>query len=109
MDDYLIGRETLGRFVDELFKMKPLQVNNPEELNKLRETKMREVDDSVMEALFGKLDESQMAEFEQLLDKDEQSEEVFKSFFNKVGIDPQKTITEVMQAYSQAFLGGKNE
>ena len=109
MDDYLIGRETLGRFIDELFKKKPLQVDNPEELNKLREAKMREVDDDITEALFGRLDESQMAEFERLLDKDEQSEDVFKSFFSKVGIDPQKTIIEVMQAYSHKFLGGENE
>ena len=55
MDDYLIGRETLGRFIDELFKKKPLQVDNPEELNKLREAKMREVDDDITEALFGRI------------------------------------------------------
>ena len=109
MDDYLIGRETLGRFIDELFQKKSLQVNSTEELNELRENKMKELDDEITAAIFGKLNDEQMSELEQLLDQNEESSDVFQSFFAKVGINPQDAILATMQNFSQNFLGGKNE
>ena len=57
MDNLLIDRETLGRFVDELIKKKPLAVGNPEELNALREESIKALDDRIAMAIFGGLNE----------------------------------------------------
>ena len=37
MDNYLVDRETLGQFVDELMKQKPLSADSADELKTLRE------------------------------------------------------------------------
>ena len=109
MDEYLIDREILGKFVDELFKKKPLDVANIAELNTMREAKMRELDDSISSALFDNLSAEQTTELEAMLDSNEQSSEVFETFFERAGIVPEKVISETMQRFGESFLGGEND
>lgn len=106
MDNYLIDRDTLGQFVDELMKKKPLPANTPEELNALREKKIKDLDDQIGVAIFGSLDSKQLEELNQILDRNEESPDVFQNFFQAVNIDLEKTITSVMQKFSADFLGG---
>lgn len=108
MDNYLIDRETLGQFVDELMKKKPLPANTPEELNTLREESIKTLDDQIGTAIFGSLTKSQLAEFNQILDQGEESPEVFQNFFQTAGIDLEKIITDTMQNFAAGFLGGQN-
>ena len=109
MDNYLIDRETLGQFVDELMKKKPLPANTPEELNTLREESIKTLDDQIGTAIFGSLTKSQLAEFNQILDQGEESPEVFQKFFQDANLDLRKTISDTMTAFGQQFLGGQNE
>lgn len=108
MDNYLIDRETLSQFVDELIKRKPLSTNDPEELDAFREKSIKELDDQIGLAIFGSLNEEQGAELDQLLDNDDGSGQPYVDFFNKIGLDVEKTVTNSMQAYAKNFLGGQN-
>ena len=106
--NYLIDRETLGNFIDELIKNKPLSVNSTEELNAFREKSMRELDDQIATAIFGSLTDEQGAELDHLLDSDAGSEQPYQDFFNKIGLDIEKITTDTMQTYAANFLGGQN-
>ena len=106
MNDYLIDRETLAQFVDELIKKKALAVDNVEELNKIRKESIKALDDEIGEAIFGSLTEKQDEEFNQLLDHDETAD--YKDFFAKNNIDVEKIITDTMQNFATKFLGGQN-
>ena len=110
MDNTLIDRETLGQFIDELIKKKPLPVDNTEELNNLREESITALDKEIGIAIFGQLNKEQLGEFNEILDREEEpSEEEYKDFFSKNGIDLEKTISDAMQKYAEKFLGGENE
>ena len=109
MDNYLIDRETLGKFVDELIKKKALPVNTPEELNSLREESIKSLDDRIGLAIFGSLTDEQNTEFNQLLDRNNAGESDFESFFSKIGLDVERTITDTMNSFGEEFLaGGQN-
>ena len=109
MDNYLIDREALGQFVDELMKKKPLPANTAEELTTLREENIKALDDKIGMAIFGSLTTPQLEEFNQILDRGEESPEVFQNFFQNAGIDLQKTIGDAMTTFGKQFLGGQNE
>lgn len=109
MDNYLIDRETLGQFVDQLMRRRPLPINTPEELNALREDSIKALDDRISMAIFGGLNKGQLREFNQILDRGEESPEVFQSFFQSAGINLEETIAGAMQKFSAEFLGGGNE
>ena len=108
MDNYLVDRETLGQFVDELMKKKPLPANTAEELNALKERNIEALDHEIGMAIFSDLDETQLKEFNQMLDRNEESPEAFQNFFQTAGIDLGKTIADAVQKFSIRFLGGEN-
>ena len=109
MDNYLLDRQTLGQFVDELIKRKALPVDNAAELEELREREMKALDDKVFDAVFGRLNDEQAKELNQLLDNEEESQDVFADFFQNAGIDLEKIIEQTMQDFATDFLGGENE
>ena len=106
MDDYLVDRETLSKFVDELIKKKALAVDDVEGLNKIREDSIKALDDEISAALFGSLTEEQTAELSQLLDHDETAD--YTEFFSKNNINAEKIISDAMQSFATKFLGGQN-
>ncbi len=109
MNDYLVDRETLSKFVDELIKKKALPVDSVDELNSLREKAISDLDNKLGMAIFGSLTESQGQELEKILDGEEDSEDIFKAFFERNGLDLQKIVADSMQEFAEEFLGGKNE
>lgn len=109
MDDYLVDRETLGEFIDELIKKKPLPVNTAEELTNYREEQIKALDDRIGMAIFGRLTEDQNREINDIFDRGESNPEVFEDFFNRAGIDVEKILSETMEAFGREFLGGQNE
>ena len=108
MEEYLLDRETLGKFVDELIKKKALPVDNAEELEQLREKSMKELDDKISKAIFSGLSDEQKEELEQMFDRDEQDPEAFNKFFKREGIDIEKIMSDTMQEFGTEFLGGEN-
>ena len=109
MEDYLLDRETLEKFVDELIKKRPLPVDNAEELSNYREAQIKALDDHITKALFGSLNESQAAELEKLLDDEQENPDAFQEFFHSQGIDVNKTITEAAESFGAQYLeGGQN-
>ncbi len=109
MDDYLIDRETLSKFIDELIKKKPLPVDSTEELNTLRENSIKALDKKIGMAIFTSLSDEQLDEYNAMLDQNEESPEVFDSFFEKAGLDLEQIITKAAEDYAKEFLGGQNE
>ena len=108
MNDYILDRETLGGFVDELMKQKRAKVNSPMELNELREKNIRELDDRIGEAVFSKLDDDHLKQVRILIEKDNGNEKVFQRFFVDNNIDLQQIITDTMNNYANEFLGVQN-
>lgn len=108
MDDYLIDRETLGRFVDELIKRKPMSSANAEEADKNREELMAALDRHIGVAIFSQFTPEQNIEFKQKMSSDETTADTYAEFFKKTGIDIEKTIADAMKAFGTEYLGGQN-
>ena len=109
MEDYLLDRETLGKFVDELMKKRPLPVDNAEELANFKEEQIKALDDRIARAIFGGLNESQTSELQSLLDKESENPDVFRDFFQNHNINLEQTISDALSAFSADFLkGGQN-
>ena len=107
-DNYLIDRETLGKFVDELIKQKPLAVDNTEELNKLREQAIESLDQHIATAIFGQFTEEQNEAYHQLLNRPDATEDDFQAFFAENGIDVDEAISNGAKTFGAEFLGGQN-
>ncbi|MBR3230942.1 hypothetical protein IKF73_02880 [Candidatus Saccharibacteria bacterium] len=109
MDNTLIDRETLGQFVDELIKKAPLPIDNVEELNSLREESIKNLDDRICDAIFGRLTKEQNEAFVDIVDADPNApESVFQDFFDKAGLNLEEIITDTMKEFATEFLGGQN-
>lgn len=109
MNDYLIDRETLGKFVDELFKHKALPVDNAEELNAQREAAIKALDEKIGVAIFSEFTEEQNKEFNQMLDRDEEvTAGDYEVFFNKIGLNVEDVVNSAMKEFAKDFLGGQN-
>ena len=106
MEDYLVDRETLSKFVDELIKKKALNVESVDELDKIREDNIRTLDDEISIAIFNSLTDEQNEELSQLLDQDETAD--YQAFFAKNNIDIEKIITDTMTNFATEFLGGQD-
>lgn len=108
MDDYLIDRQALGGFVDELIKKKPLPANTPEELSALREKTIQELDDTVSKAIFSGLTKEQYQELNRLLDDPNATEADFDAFFHDADIDVEQNIATAIENFGHNYLGGQN-
>lgn len=109
MDNYLIDREMLSQFIDELIKKKPLSVNTTEELSNFREEQIKSLDDKIGKAIFSRLTDEQAEEFSRVLDQNEEGPEIFEAFFDHIGIDVEEIIYNTMESFGKEFLeGGKN-
>ena len=109
MEDYLIDRETLGRFIDNLIKKRPLPIEDVNELNNYRESHMRALDDRISQAIFGSLNAAQTEQLDQLLDRETQNPEVFSQFFQNQGLNIEHIILGTLSDYSKEYLaGGQN-
>ena len=106
MNNYLIDREILGQFVDELIKQKALPVNNPEELNALREEAIKNLDEAIGVAIFSKLTKEQYAEFDQLSNDPNTTEDSYDTFFKNAGLDISQIVTDTVKAFGAEFLKG---
>ena len=109
MEDYLIDRETLGQFIDELMKKRTLPVNSAEELTKFREEQIRILDNRISTALFGILSEEQVTNLNRLLDQQPDDPDAFFAFFASQNLDIQQIITNAITTFGTEFLaGGEN-
>ena len=107
MDNYLIEHKTLSELVDALLSKKyPGQ--SIENLGDIREKSIKDLDDKISSDLFGKLNQSQLAELDKLLDSENSDPQVFQNYFKNAGIDLEQQISKSMQDFSAEFLGGKN-
>lgn len=107
MDNYLINRETLGKFIDELIKQNPLDIADVDELNRIRESAIAKLDEAIGLAIFSQFTQAQNAEYNQLLDRDA-TEDDYQEFFQRSGIDVDRTIAEATQKFANEFIGGQN-
>lgn len=108
MDNYLIDRETLSQFVDELIKKQPLAVNSAEELNSVREAAIKSLNDKITAAVFGQFTPEQTAALRQLLARPDATEQDYENFFEQNNLDVEQTIADAMQQFAQEFTGGQN-
>ena len=91
MENYLIGRETLGKFIDQLIAQKyPNQPSSS--LEELRESNIKKLDDQISDAVFSSLDDTQLDEISAILDREENNPTAFQIFFKNVGIDIEQVI-----------------
>lgn len=114
MEEYLLDRETLGKFIDELMKKRSLPVDTAEGLNQYKEEQMKALDDQIAQAIFHSLNEEQTASLNQLLDQESDNPDVFRDFFANQNINIESVITDAAQSFGAQFLaegatqGGQN-
>ena len=108
MDNSLIDRETLGQFVDELIKKKPLPVNTAEEIAGYREQQIKALDDRIAKAFLSGLTDEQYTELDKLLDDPATEPQAFEDFYKRAGIDVQAKVTDTLKSFADEYLGGQN-
>ena len=109
MEDYLIDRETLGQFIDELMKRRTLPVNTAEELANYREAQMHALDDRISQAIIGSLNQEQAEALDGLLDQEKENPDVFDDFFKNNDINVERIIASTAESFGKEFLeGGAN-
>ena len=108
MENYLIDRGTLEKFVDELMKKRTLPVETVEEMNSLKEEMIKNLDDRIGEAIFGSLNREQLDEVNRLMDQEDATEETFREFFEKTGLNIEEIVRNVAEKFSEEFIGGAN-
>lgn len=106
MEDYLIDRETLGQFIDELMKKRPLPVNSAEEISNYREAQMHALDDRISQAIIGSLNQEQAETLDSLLDQEKENPDVFRDFFSNQGINVEQIITNTAESFGKEYLEG---
>ena len=109
MEDYLIDRDTLEKFIDELLKEKPKTTNNVEEQNMVKEKMMQTLDDRINKAMLKSLNDEQLEELEQMLDRGDESPEAYSALYKNAGVDLESLISKEMESFGEEYLGGKNE
>lgn len=114
MDNYLVDRQVLGKFIDRLLSEK-FSGRSEAELEGLREQKIKELDDRISLDITSSLSDDQLDALEMLLDAEEQSADVFEDFFKRAGINLEEKMQESMNGFARDFMdsdmigGGKNE
>lgn len=123
MKNYLVDRETLAQFIDQLLVKRPLSASTAEERAEQREQLIGSLDQSIRLSLLNQMSTEQLKEFDALLDRDEETSDEFSAFFDhksntldrdydrffaKAGIDLKQLITNVLTNFGQAYLGGPN-
>ena len=108
MENNYIQREALGKFVDSLIAQK--YPGEPvEKYQDFREKSIDAIDDGIDRAIYGSLNREQLAEINGLFDRGEEDPAVFDAFFEKVGVDPQQKVNEILESFKAKFLGGADE
>lgn len=108
MDNYLVDRETLAQFVDEIMKQKPLAANTPEEVNQLRERLIAELDQKIGHQIFGSLTRQQLADLTAMMDQASTTEDDIAEFFKQAGLDLNAVLQKAVSEFAQEFLGGEH-
>lgn len=109
MQDYLLDRETLAQFIDELMKKRPIPVDNATEINNFREEQMKALDDHISDAIFGGMSDAQLSGLNQLLDQEKDNPDVFRNFFKAQNIDIDGIVADAFNSFSTNYLtGGHN-
>ena len=106
MQDYLLDRETLAQFVDELMKKRPIPVDNVTEINSFREEQMKALDDHISDAIFGSMSDAQLSSLNQLLDQEKDNPDVFQNFFKAQDIDIDGIVANAVNTFSANYLAG---
>ena len=107
MENYFADRETLGQFIDDLIATK--YPGHPTEIySHLRDRSIRELDERIMDAIIGSLDDAAQGQLEALLDQGEQSAAVFQDFFKTNHINLEEIITATLGDFQDEFLRREN-
>lgn len=107
MDNYLVDRETLKKFVDELMAQKSLPDQSAEDANNYREEKIKELNYHIGQKLVEALSIEQVREFNGLLDRDADQED-YRAFFENAGLNVENIIADAMREFGEDYLGGRN-
>lgn len=106
MENYLVDRETLAQFIDQLTSQKPLPATTPEERNQQREQLISSLDQTIRLSLLNQLSADQLDELNSLLDRDDEITDEYDRFFDHAGLDLHKITTNAAVHFGQVYLGG---
>ncbi|MBQ2695482.1 hypothetical protein IJG04_02480 [Candidatus Saccharibacteria bacterium] len=110
MDNYIVDREILEQFFDELYAKKyPGQTPDAS----MREANINKLDELIGDSVFGVLNDDQLTEINQLFDNNVEDPSAYENFFKNAGVDLDQRISLAMQKFSAQFMlegteGGQN-
>lgn len=106
MEEYLINKETLSKFIDELIKRYPIPIDDATKLKEFRDEQMRALDDHITNTLFGSLDEAQLNDLELLLNQEFENPDVFRKFFLDNNINVEQIIIDSVKSFNELYAKG---
>lgn len=109
MHEYLIDKEALGQFVDELFKHKSPSVTDEEQLNQLREDTITDLDNKIAAAIFGSFTKEQDQEYKQILNREDSTEQELEDFLDRNNIDIEQIATKVAEDFAKNYMKGEQD
>lgn len=108
MKDYLIDREILAQFADQLIKQKAPNFSTKEEFDQYRERAISALDHYIGYSIFSSLSDQQLTEFNQLLDQEGATEADFRNFFDNASVDLPQVIAAAVSEFNNKYLGGNH-
>lgn len=102
-----MDQSVLDSFVSELMLQRDFSDKTDEEKTKIKNDAMERLDKNIGLAIFANLNEGQLTEVNKLIDDENTSEESFKDFFERAGINLEEVIKKEVMLFKEEFLGGE--
>ena len=103
MEEYLIDRSTLEGIVDGVMSTMDLSGVSDDRKAALRESGIKKLDHNLALAVVCQLDDSQLSEYEEMLNDNTLSEEDFANFFANNNIDVQEVMKNEIMSFKDEF------
>ena len=111
-DNFINDRETLAQFVDALLQQSPRKLLTPSEQIAHRQQLMHQLDEHLVQSLFARLPDAELAEAERLVADPSTPPSAYDALFQRAGIDLEKTYSAAAKKFAADYLasqkGGAN-
>ena len=97
-----MNKEALRVFVTDIVKQKDLKGIDEDTKNQVIEDLIKRLEEQILRSLIGELSESQLSEFEKLVDNSD--EEKFTTFFEDCNLPVKEIIIQTMTRFKRSYL-----
>lgn len=93
----------LNAFIDKMLAATGQTKTNPDEQRALREKLRLQLEDEINRAMIKALPDAKLVELNQMLDREETSDEAIEKLFEEAGVDYQKVVEGAMAGFAENY------